>query len=311
MDNDNDNDNEDNNNKNEEDEEEEEDEDYDPTADPENNDNNDDEDDMNIENTNDDNNANNFTLSVYQNKAVEDAFTSLFQHSNNLDCTEVGDEVKHSIPPAANKKSSSLTKKQKKKEKRKLKIAFKKKKRILSDLFGAKVATKMLLRNHEYNLRNKHNNDAATLLSTNTIARLERKVITETKSFAGQEISIQKVVMEPVVNSTTADNNSASAASATNTKPIEIQKATNNSNHLDCIISNMENDKNKISTIEKSNVDWETYKEKTNLNNEEFEKKAAQGDGSYLNKKEFLQRVDVRRFEHEKDERDRKRVANS
>ena len=70
-------------------------------------------------------------------------------------------------------------------------------------------------------------------------------------------------------------------------------------------------DKDKISTIEKSNVDWETYKEKTNLNNEEFEKKAAQGDGSYLNKKEFLQRVDVRRFEHEKDERDRKRVANS
>ena len=112
------------------------------------------------------------------------------------------DQVKQSTPPTANKKSSSLTKKQKKKEKRKLKIAFKKKKRILSDLFGAKVATKMLLRNHEYNLRNKHNNDAATLLSTNAIARLERKVITETKSFAGQEISIQKVVMEPIVKTT-------------------------------------------------------------------------------------------------------------
>ena len=260
-----------NENKKQENDDEEEDEDYDPTKDPENK--NDDEGDDIVM---DDTDKNNFTLSINQTKAVEDAYSSLFDTSDNAL------NAKFDIP--------STTKSSKKaKEKKRLKRAYKKKYKILSNLFGSKVATKMLLRN------NKHiaNKEEATI-ANDTITQLQRKVITETKSFAGQQISIQKVVMQPVTITTATS---------------EPKENTPKTSNLDTILTNIENSNNKISTIEKSNADWETYKQEQNIDGEEFEKRAT-GNESYLNKKEFLQRVDVRRFEQEKEERERKRVSS-
>ena len=68
---------------------------------------------------------------------------------------------------------------------------------------------------------------------------------------------------------------------------------------LDCI-----KDPKRINTVEKSSYDWDKYKAENKLD-EDFEKQAQHG---YVNKKEFLNRVDWRRFESERKFRDRERV---
>eukprot|EP00938_MAST-03A_sp_MAST-3A-sp1_P005135 g5135.t1 len=68
---------------------------------------------------------------------------------------------------------------------------------------------------------------------------------------------------------------------------------------LDCI-----KDPKQINTVEKSSYDWDKYKAENKLD-EEFDKQAQNG---YVNKKEFLNRVDWRRFESEKKIRDRERA---
>ena len=50
--------------------------------------------------------------------------------------------------------------------------------------------------------------------------------------------------------------------------------------------------------VAKTSSDWDQFKEKSGMN-EELEKKAQDKD-AFLVKKDFLQRVDLRRFEHEK-----------
>ena len=54
-----------------------------------------------------------------------------------------------------------------------------------------------------------------------------------------------------------------------------------------------------VSTVAKSNIDWENYKEEKGLNDD---LKEASKDG-YLGKKEFLERCDVRNFEMERNQR--------
>jgi hypothetical protein len=68
---------------------------------------------------------------------------------------------------------------------------------------------------------------------------------------------------------------------------------------LDCI-----KDPKRINTVEKSSYDWDKYKAENKLD-EEFEKQAQNG---YVNRKEFLNRVDWRRFASEKEIRDRERA---
>jgi hypothetical protein len=53
-------------------------------------------------------------------------------------------------------------------------------------------------------------------------------------------------------------------------------------------------------------MDWESFKDKTGID-EELRKKA-EGKDAYLVKQEFLQRVDLRKFEQEKAQRERERV---
>jgi len=75
---------------------------------------------------------------------------------------------------------------------------------------------------------------------------------------------------------------------------------------IDAVLSKIKGPQ-KITTIDKTNVDWENFKDATGM--EEELKKKAEGKDAYLVKKDFLNRVDARRFEQEKDERNRKRAA--
>lgn len=102
-----------------------------------------------------------------------------------------------------------------------------------------------------------------------------RSKVEETVKFAGKEIRVSK----------SQTKTAASAASVLDSMVAAIQ------------------DPKKISTIEKSSLDWDNFKQKEGIDDElkQFTK-----DG-YLEKQEFLQRVDLRKFEQEKKERDKKR----
>ncbi|KAF4528291.1 hypothetical protein B566_EDAN016642 [Ephemera danica] len=66
--------------------------------------------------------------------------------------------------------------------------------------------------------------------------------------------------------------------------------------------------KNKLSTLEKSKLDWEGYKEQNGLTEEiQTHNKGKHG---YLEKQDFLQRTDLRQFEREKQMRSNTRRSN-
>jgi hypothetical protein len=61
-----------------------------------------------------------------------------------------------------------------------------------------------------------------------------------------------------------------------------------------------------VTTIAKTSADWDAFKDKSGLGTAIEEK--AQSKDSYLNRQDFLDRVDHRRFEVERQERDRERT---
>jgi hypothetical protein len=63
----------------------------------------------------------------------------------------------------------------------------------------------------------------------------------------------------------------------------------------------------KISTVKKTNDDWESFKESDKQLQDELEKKAQSKD-ALLVRQDFLLRVDNRKFEIERDERERERA---
>lgn len=72
---------------------------------------------------------------------------------------------------------------------------------------------------------------------------------------------------------------------------------------LDLLLNQLKAPKN-ISTLDKTAHDWEQYKDKKGIR-DEVEKAAKNG---YLEKKDFLLRVDYRQFEKERDQREQERI---
>lgn len=79
--------------------------------------------------------------------------------------------------------------------------------------------------------------------------------------------------------------------------------SSTNTSALDSMVHAATTDVKNISTIEKTSLDWDTYKKKEGI---EDELKQHVKDG-YLEKQDFLTRVDHRKFALEKTERDKKR----
>ncbi|KAE9030582.1 hypothetical protein PR003_g11843 [Phytophthora rubi] len=71
---------------------------------------------------------------------------------------------------------------------------------------------------------------------------------------------------------------------------------------LDKMLESLDEPK-KVSTMEKTSMDWDKFKEKEGIE-EELTQYTKDG---YIEKQEFLQRLDVKRFELEKAERDKQR----
>jgi hypothetical protein len=147
---------------------------------------------------------------------------------------------------------------------------------ILSDIFGTSVAAQMLA-------------------TSDSIRKIERKqvvlpsldevTITETKRFAGRDITVEKTVRVDQKH----------AARSTEEDPAARARAPKAG--LDQVLAEISGP-SKISTVAKTSADWDQFKTKTGME-EELEKQAT-GSKAYLVKKDFLQRVDERRFEKEK-----------
>lgn len=157
-----------------------------------------------------------------------------------------------------------------------------KKKKILSEIFGGSGIASKVIAN-------------AALVAKSTVESGRRKgplkkagklEIKEKMKFAGQTIEVTRNVV------------SGNEDSEPKQKPAGI----------DAVLSKI-NGPQKITTIDKTSVDWSNFKDKSGL--EEELKKKAEGKDAYLVKKDFLNRVDLRRFEQERDERNKKRAANA
>lgn len=151
-----------------------------------------------------------------------------------------------------------------------------KKERILVEIFGPTAAARLL--------GSTAASAAATTIKTKLVLP-QKKTVTQVRRFAGTNVMIQTTVEDK-----------PSSSSKPPKKP-----ATG----LDLVLDQLED--NKISTVAKTSMDWDKFKGDRGLE-EELEKKA-QGKDAYLVKKDFLDRVDHRRFEHERTERDKERAS--
>lgn len=78
---------------------------------------------------------------------------------------------------------------------------------------------------------------------------------------------------------------------------------------LDNVLAQLEGPK-KMSTVQKTSNDWEQFKESDKQLQDDLEKKA-QGKDAFLVKQDFLNRVDERKFELEREKRDRERAKRA
>jgi hypothetical protein len=245
------------------------------------------------------------SLSITKLKAVDDAFLELFGY----------EYVQPTVTRGESQKKTPV------KSKREMQ-----QRRILSSIFGRQSSIKLM--SHAKNNASR----ARPKKASGGMIRLEKRVIKEVKRFAGQEITVEKVVMVPIMAEGTVDDDEEMMISTTteqstvhqNTKPAAKEKESTTTNTvaastrakpkqppasgLDSLLTEISRPE-KLSTISKTSADWDLFKSK-NANSqlkEELEQKAT-GKEAFLVKKDFLSRVDERRFQIEKGERDRERA---
>ena len=147
----------------------------------------------------------------------------------------------------------------------------KKKKKKQQKESGAAVAGKRQRPEADEALRERARKAARSVVS-------EKVKVTQTVKFAGAETTVTKTV-------------AAHSREAQLAKEGPAQKSG-----LESVLDDIKGPK-KISTLEKTSVDWDGYKEEHKLDDDI-------GKGGYLEKQDFLNRCDVRSFHNEKAERD-------
>ena len=152
-------------------------------------------------------------------------------------------------------------------------------------IFGV-TTTARILNNKGSNKRQKKSIERILNYKDIELPKTKEGTVMETSVFAGQTVQ-------------TAKKQSSTAAKA---------PAKGNSK-LDNVLAQLAGP-TKISTVRKTNDDWEQFKESDKQLQDELEKKA-QGKDAFLVKQDFLNRVDHRKFELEKEERDRERAKRA
>ena len=158
--------------------------------------------------------------------------------------------------------------------------------RMLVEIFGPTKAARILRNTARGPKRQKmapaSSNTSSEQITIN-LPKSRTQTVIETKVFAGQAIQVTRQQTE---------------------EPKPAVKAAGSS--LDKVLAQLGGPV-KISTVAKTSEDWEQFKQSDKQLQEELEKKA-QGKDAFLVKEDFKSRVDRRKFELEKDVRDRERA---
>jgi hypothetical protein len=133
-----------------------------------------------------------------------------------------------------------------------------------------------------------------------------KTVIKETRRFAGQAVEVERTEMVAVVKDQFEEDErreaekakDASASAGTGKAKDGSGKSAGGGGGLDSLLATIKGPQ-AITTVTKSAFDWQTHKAKEGL---EDELKDAAKAG-YLSRKDFLERVDVRTYEKERDAR--------
>lgn len=152
-------------------------------------------------------------------------------------------------------------------------------------IFGV-TTTARILNNKGSNKRQKRSIERILNYKDIELPKTKEGTVMETSVFAGQTVQTAK------------KQNSAAAKAPAKGK-----------SKLDNVLAQLAGP-TKISTVRKTNDDWEQFKESDKQLQDELEKKA-QGKDAFLVKQDFLNRVDHRKFELEKEERDRERAKRA
>ncbi|CAM9280271.1 unnamed protein product [Ascophyllum nodosum] len=164
--------------------------------------------------------------------------------------------------------------------------ALKKANKVLAGIFGKKTASSLVSKASKTKRR-------STLAATKKeaadrakeLAASRTMEISEVKKYAGKDIVVKRTV--------TVGSAEQAAAAA------QQKKAG-----LDSVLAVIDGPKS-ISTVTKSSLDWEKFKADEGIAGD-MQQAVKDGKG-YLNKQDFLQRCDVRKFENELEARQAKR----
>lgn len=145
---------------------------------------------------------------------------------------------------------------------------------------------------------------APTAQRTSTIPLAVLTPATGGLSARGRQLDYQSIELPPSLRDPsegTAEGSSTQSAAGPSTAIPAAAKGSS----IDVVLARLAEPK-RVSTVQKTSDDWESFKDTDKQLQDELEKKA-QGKDAYLVKQDFLQRVDHRRFEIEKEERERER----
>lgn len=124
-------------------------------------------------------------------------------------------------------------------------------------------------------------------------AKQDKVKVVQVFEFAGEEVRVEKEVAADSAEARLLNRPDDAPKSS---RPVKRSGLGGISNVLSQLTK-----KQKISTLEKSKLDWDKFKKEENLDEEltTYNK----GKDGYLEKQDFLQRADLRRFEIEKEVR--------
>ncbi|KAL1489476.1 hypothetical protein ABEB36_014364 [Hypothenemus hampei] len=140
--------------------------------------------------------------------------------------------------------------------------------------------------------KNDNKNEALNKIDSNSNKKIK---VTQLFEFAGEEVRVEKEV----------DASSAEARLLTKSTPKSSTKKSGNLSGIGNVLTQL-GKKQKISTLEKSKLDWDRFKKEENI--EEELQTHNKGRDGYLDRQDFLQRADLRRFEIEKEIRNVERA---
>lgn len=135
---------------------------------------------------------------------------------------------------------------------------------------------------------------ATTSKTSTTETKYPNKVkVTQIFEFAGEEVKVEKEV--------SADSAEARLLGNSSDNQVQGAKRAAGLSGISNVLNQLTK-KQKISTLEKTKLDWDNYKK--DLKIEEELQTFNKGKDGYLERQDFLQRTDVRRFEIERDIRE-------